>query len=116
MEVEKVIYEEKIVEVQMKAPSNDVSCLAVDRIIRAEMELAGPEGEHLAKFNSLVAAHSSKHPGGTLPTELRSFGAYMGRLRDQLEGAEKARMVCLSCGKYPWTLTVALCRYPPAEV
>ena len=99
--VEKVI--EKFVQIPARRPADtcSVDCQAVASIISAETELVAPESEHRIKWKSKMEAHEQKHPGGTLPYELRSFSAYMVNLQKQLDHAEKAKLLCLCCGSFP---------------
>ena len=106
--VEKIVEVEKIAEVPVEriAKSVDVKDAqnqAEARVIAAESELRLPTAMHGAKYEEGRGAHSTKYPGGTLPTELRSFDSYMKYRESQLDYAERASLQCLSCGKYPWT-------------
>ena len=81
----------------------DAECQAKENTIRAECILAAPVAVHKQEFQRKIDEHQGRYPGGTLPSELRDFADYMGRLSSSLESAEREKMRCLSCGHYPWT-------------
>jgi len=71
------VSEEKIVERIEEATAQKDAC-SIEKtkaIDNDEKPLTGDESLRL-EFNLRFAAHSEKHPGGKLPTELRSFDAY----------------------------------------
>ena len=81
----------------------DAECSADSGVIRAEMELVGPEAVHRVRLQEKVEEHESKYPGGTLPTELRCLENYMERLQRTMSSAERLSHKCPYCGKFPWT-------------
>ena len=68
----------------------------------AEVLAFAPEAVLRAEWQSHVSARSEMHPRGTLPTELRSFDAFMRRVNTRLSEAEKQRLKCLLCGMLPY--------------
>ena len=54
------------------------------------------ESTHKMAFEKKVQQHHSKYPGGTLPTELRSFERHVSYMETILD--IKKHRKCLSCG------------------
>ena len=98
VEVEKIVY--KHVEARVGV---DVACEAKENTIRAECLLSAPVAAHRAEFESKIAEHKTRYPGGMLPSELYNFEDYMGRIRHRLDVAEQEKMTCLRCGHFPCT-------------
>ena len=82
--------------------AEDFGCQAVDSIIHAESELRSPIVIHKTNYEAKRDAHQNKYPGGILPRELRCFEDYTKVREESLECAERAKLQCLSCGKFPW--------------
>jgi len=102
VQVEKIV--EKIVEVRASSAAvANFECQAEERIIRAESNLIAPEAVHRKELQDKIDQHQERYPGGTLPSDLRSFSEYMQAAKNRLVHAEQAKLCCLCCGHYPWT-------------
>ena len=93
--------DEKFVEETVKFPSKprvenqDVECQADSRLIRKDVFDAQHRSVHENDFLQRVQGHQKKYPGGTLPTELRSFEAFVRHRATFL--ARDVKSHCLVC-------------------
>ena len=72
---------------------------AVAHEIDKEVFHAQHSAAHEAAWRQRVQAHQDKYPGGILPTELRSFEAYVADKERWLAFAGRMPPRCLNCGK-----------------
>lgn len=80
--------------VQAHTPSAEFGCQANENVIRAEAVPNGHEAVHREELASKVKDHQTKYPGGMLPTELRSFEAYVRRKQERLSFARRSSLRC----------------------
>lgn len=109
VEAPRIEYIEKVVEKFMEVPRTfavpmkDGECQAQELQTKAETDLSAPEAVLKEEWQKKADAHQAKYPGGTLPTELRSFSAFMQSKERVLETAEMQRLRCPCCGQLPWS-------------
>ena len=80
LEEKSIVYETQIQELrhQSEVPVQTEACANAEvqvneALIRQATVYTMPDGELRNKFDNQVQAHQSRYPGGTLPSELRSF-------------------------------------------
>ena len=74
-------------------------CSAIGHIIEKETARTRPEASYRAEWERRVQQHQERYPGGTLPTELRSWEDYWARLKQSLNAEDAPNLCCLFCGK-----------------
>ena len=78
---------------------SDASCSASAAVIDRETARTRPEGSFRAEWDARVKRHQDLYPGGTLPSELRSWEDYWQRLKRTLNSEETESARCQFCGK-----------------
>lgn len=76
----------------------DATCEAYGPIIEQETERTRPEAGVRSEWQERVDGHSAKHPGGTLPFQLRSFSAYLDAWRSRTVAIQAPLPMCHFCG------------------
>ena len=107
-EIEKLIEVEKMVQVEttIEVPSFseketcETGCTAVAQDIFRATERTRPDASFRTERQALIDAHLARHPGGTLPSELRcSFDEYLTKKKRCLSQDAIVELRCHFCGK-----------------
>ena len=99
---ERIAFVKKSAHVAVQALPSEVArveFLADSMAISKETERTRPEASFRDEWAKKTEEHQTRYPGGTLPTELRSFEEYFERRLRYLDSEQIQLLQCQLCGK-----------------